>query len=123
MKFRRKAAGALSVAIVLGVTAPASAAPVPARAPTPGAGQVGAGDANRFPTWTGTNVGLYPSAVVAADLDGDGRPDLRELAEQADILDEGPAVHSCHLFVFFLGSCPWIRPTGAAGFGPAPRLE
>ena len=36
---------------------------------------VGPGDAGRFETWVGYDVGRFPAAVEAADLNGDGLPD------------------------------------------------
>ena len=44
--------------------------------PAPAAGGGRLGDAARFHTWTGYEVGKYPQAVAAADFDGDGSVDV-----------------------------------------------
>lgn len=41
---------------------------------------VGPGDAGRFGTWVGYDVGRFPAAVEAAELNGDGLPDAVPLA-------------------------------------------
>ena len=75
-----------SVALVLAVSAaaPASAARsgvTPARsaerlATTAPTATAGPGDAKRFFTWAGYEVGTNPAAVATADFDGDGRVDV-----------------------------------------------
>lgn len=67
MRFRvAPAIGLLTAAtVVLGSTSSAAVA-APGRT----------GDAQRFGTWTGYEVGAQPIAVVSADLDGDGAPDV-----------------------------------------------
>ena len=78
--------GTIAVAVVAATFAPglsaATAAPGPglpgtvqAVAAPPLAGGL-PGDAGRFATWTGYEVGTNPAAVATADFDGDGRPDV-----------------------------------------------
>lgn len=57
----------------LGSTGQHASAADPAASPTPAGAQLG--DASRFATWTGYEVGKNPSSVAVADFNGDGRPD------------------------------------------------
>jgi hypothetical protein len=71
--------GALSLIVMLALafstgSGVARAAPGDRLAPAAGGGRLG--DAARFHTWTGYEVGKYPQAVAAADFDGDGSVDV-----------------------------------------------
>jgi hypothetical protein len=62
--------GLTAVAVMMWTGAPAvSAAALPS-------GPLQLGDSHRFKTWTGYEVGRSPKAVVSADFNGDGAPDV-----------------------------------------------
>ncbi len=78
---RRMVGGALAigmaVSLVVWLAGDAVARGGPARAvaaPAASGGQPG--DAHRFSTWTGYEVGLNPQSVAAADFNGDAAPDV-----------------------------------------------
>lgn len=58
----------------LGSTGQRAASVRSAASPPAAGGQLG--DASRFATWTGYEVGKNPSGVAVADFNGDGRPDV-----------------------------------------------
>lgn len=65
----RRAAALLNVLVALLLVAPAGRVGAASAAPEPG-------DATRFDTWVGYEVGRFLDAVVAADLNGDGWTDV-----------------------------------------------
>jgi hypothetical protein len=67
----------VTVSLVVWLSGDAIARGKPARAiAAPAAGGGRPGDAHRFATWTGYEVGRNPQAVTAADFNGDGAPDV-----------------------------------------------
>ena len=60
----------------LAVAAVMSLGPLPVSATVAPSVPVKLGDSHRFDTWTGYEVGRGPKAVVSADFNGDGAPDV-----------------------------------------------
>src|SRR5712691_5029954 len=71
MRYRwRLGAAALATVAVMWVSLPVASAAAVSSAP------LKLGDSKRFDTWTGYEVGRFPKAVVSADFNGDGAPDV-----------------------------------------------
>ncbi len=48
------------------------------------------GASKRFDTWTGYEVGKFPKAVVSADPNGGGAPDLGYARDHLPVASNGP---------------------------------